>query len=47
MALICFAVEIVGLVLTGIATAPWMAKMGVFLAGAGFSLVFPHSAWSR
>lgn len=41
VALICFAVEIVGLVLTGIATAPWMAKMGVFLAGAGFSLVFP------
>ncbi|HHA1296445.1 MFS transporter [Enterobacter ludwigii] len=41
VALICFVVEIVGLVLTGIATAPWMAKMGVFLAGAGFSLVFP------
>ncbi len=39
--MICFAVEIVGLLLTGIASAPWMAKMGVFLAGAGFSLVFP------
>ena len=25
--MICFAVEIVGLLLTGIATAPWMAKL--------------------
>lgn len=41
VATICFAVEIVGLLLTGVASAPWMAKMGVFLAGAGFSLVFP------
>jgi histidinol-phosphate/aromatic aminotransferase/cobyric acid decarboxylase-like protein len=41
VAMICFAVEIVGLLLTGIASAPWMAKIGVFLAGAGFSLVFP------
>ena len=41
VAMICFTVEIVGLLLTGIASAPWMAKIGVFLAGAGFSLVFP------
>ncbi|EMV7409792.1 MFS transporter [Enterobacter soli] len=41
VAMICFSVEIVGLLLTGIAAAPWMAKIGVFLAGAGFSLVFP------
>ena len=41
VAMICFAVEIVGLLLTGIASEPWVAKIGVFLAGAGFSLVFP------
>jgi len=41
VAIICFSVEIVGLLLTGIADAPWMARIGVFLAGAGFSLVFP------
>ncbi len=27
--------------LVGLAADPWMAKLGVFLAGAGFSLVFP------
>jgi len=41
VALICFAVETLGLMLTGLASAPWMAKVGVLLAGAGFSLVFP------
>jgi len=41
VAMICFAVEIIGLLLTGIADEPWIAKIGVFLAGAGFSLVFP------
>ena len=41
VAMICFAVEIIGLLLTGIADEPWVAKIGVFLAGAGFSLVFP------
>lgn len=35
VAMICFSVEIVGLLLVG------MAKIGVLLAGAGFSLVFP------
>jgi len=41
VAMICFTVEIIGLLLTGIADEPWIAKIGVFLAGAGFSLVFP------
>ncbi|MEX9253493.1 MFS transporter [Pseudenterobacter timonensis] len=41
VAMLCFVVEMVGLLLTGFAAAPWMAKIGVLLAGAGFSLVFP------
>lgn len=41
VALICFAVETCGLVLVGLAVDPWMVKLGVFLTGAGFSLVFP------
>ena len=41
VAMICFSVEIVGLLLVGMASMPWMAKSGVLLAGAGFSLVFP------
>jgi len=41
VAMICFGVEIIGLLLTGIADAPWVVRIGVFLAGAGFSLVFP------
>ncbi|MEL2686764.1 MFS transporter [Escherichia coli] len=41
VAMICFSVEIIGLLLVGVATMPWMAKIGVLLAGAGFSLVFP------
>ncbi|MEX3020378.1 MFS transporter [Kluyvera sp. STS39-E] len=41
VAMICFAVEIVGLLLVGVADTPLMAKVGTFLAGAGFSLVFP------
>ncbi|WPG20706.1 MFS transporter [Kosakonia cowanii] len=39
--LICFAVETCGLLLVGLAVDPWMVKLGVFLTGAGFSLVFP------
>ncbi|VFS58625.1 major facilitator superfamily transporter [Kluyvera cryocrescens] len=39
--MICFAVEVLGLLLVGIAATPLMAKVGTFLAGAGFSLVFP------
>lgn len=41
VAMICFAVEIIGLLLVGFAAEPWMAKTGTFLTGAGFSLVFP------
>ncbi|WP_200551329.1 MFS transporter [Kosakonia sp. LAM2021] len=41
VAMLCFVVETLGLVLVGLAVEPWMAKLGVFLAGAGFSLVFP------
>jgi len=41
VATICFVVEIIGLLLVGLADDPWMAKAGTFLTGAGFSLVFP------
>ncbi|MGB3255419.1 MFS transporter [Buttiauxella gaviniae] len=41
VAMICFSVEIFGLLLVGFAGEPWMAKVGTFLTGAGFSLVFP------
>ncbi|KDA86927.1 hypothetical protein AD09_5139 [Escherichia coli 1-176-05_S4_C2] len=41
VAMICFSVEIIGLLLVGVATMPWMAKIGVLLAGAGVSLGFP------
>ena len=41
MAMICFVVEIIGLLLVGLAETPLMAKIGTFFAGAGFSLVFP------
>ena len=41
VAMICFAVEIIGLLLVGFAGEPLMAKVGTFLTGAGFSLVFP------
>lgn len=41
VAMICFAVEIAGLLLVGTAQAPLVAKLGTLLAGAGFSLVFP------
>ena len=35
VAMICFSVEIIGLLLVGVATMPWMAKIGVLLAGGG------------
>ena len=41
VASICFVVEAVGLFLVAGSFDPWMAKMGAFLTGAGFSLVFP------
>lgn len=41
VASICFAVEAVGLFLVAASFDPWMAKVGAFFTGAGFSLVFP------
>lgn len=39
--LVSFLIEIVGLLLIWGADASWMVQLGAFLAGAGFSLVFP------
>lgn len=41
VASVCFAIEAAGLFLVAGAVDPWMAKLGAFLTGAGFSLVFP------
>ncbi|ADU71024.1 MFS transporter [Pantoea sp. At-9b] len=41
VASICFAVEAIGLFLVAASFDPWMAKVGAFFTGAGFSLVFP------
>ena len=41
VAMICFAIEMAGLMLVGIAETPLLAKIGTLLTGAGFSLVFP------
>ncbi|WP_252359001.1 MFS transporter, partial [Escherichia coli] len=41
VAMICFSVEIIGLLLVGVATMPWMAKIGVLLAGGGVLLGCP------
>ncbi|NDJ55925.1 MFS transporter [Enterobacteriaceae bacterium 4M9] len=41
VAMICFTVELIGLLLVGVAWTAWVANLGAFLAGAGFSLVFP------
>lgn len=41
VALICFGVEILGLLVVGMAETSLMAKLGTVLTGAGFSLVFP------
>ncbi len=44
VAMICFSVEIIGLLLVGVATMPWMAKIGVLLAGRGFRWCSLHWA---
>ncbi|ROR08679.1 MFS transporter [Erwinia sp. JUb26] len=41
VALVCFAVEALGLLMVWGSWEPWMAKVGALLTGAGFSLVFP------
>jgi len=41
VAMLCFSVEIIGLLLVGFADTPLLAKIGTLLTGAGFSLVFP------
>lgn len=41
VAMLCFSVEAIGLLLVGFADTPMMAKIGTLLTGAGFSLVFP------
>lgn len=41
VAMVCFAVEAVGLLLVGFSATALLADVGAFLTGAGFSLVFP------
>ncbi|QDY43327.1 MFS transporter [Candidatus Pantoea soli] len=41
VASLCFAIEAAGLFMVAASFDPWMAKLGAFLTGAGFSLVFP------
>ena len=41
VSLICFAIECIGLLIIWSASSAWMAGMGAFLTGSGFSLVFP------
>lgn len=41
VAVVCFAVEALGLLLLGFSTAPWVALCGAALTGFGFALVFP------
>ncbi|WP_058910446.1 MFS transporter [Entomohabitans teleogrylli] len=41
VAMICCTLELAGLLLVGCAALAWVAQLGTFLAGAGFSLVFP------
>lgn len=41
VSLCCYSVEIIGLLLVWLASAPMTAQIGALLTGAGFSLVFP------
>ncbi len=41
VSLACFIIESLGLLLIWLAPSAWMADVGAFLTGSGFSLVFP------
>ncbi|VDZ83330.1 major facilitator superfamily transporter [Kluyvera intermedia] len=41
VSLVCFVVECLGLLIIWFAPNAWMAGVGAFLTGSGFSLVFP------
>lgn len=41
VALVCFAIEALGLFIVWLSFSPWLANLGALLTGAGFSLVFP------
>ncbi|STW14512.1 transporter [Klebsiella pneumoniae subsp. rhinoscleromatis] len=41
VSLACFIIESLGLLLIWLAPSAWMAGVGAFLTGSGFSLVFP------
>lgn len=41
VSLTCFIIESLGLLLIWLAPSAWMAGVGAFLTGSGFSLVFP------
>lgn len=41
VSLICFVVECLGLLIIWYASSAWIAGIGAFLTGSGFSLVFP------
>ncbi|MFT4465449.1 MAG: MFS transporter [Sodalis sp. (in: enterobacteria)] len=41
VSLVCYTVEIIGLLLVWLALSPFTAQLGALLTGAGFSLVFP------
>jgi MFS family permease len=41
VSLVCFVIECLGLLLIWLAPSAWVAGVGAFLTGSGFSLVFP------
>lgn len=41
VSLVCYTVEIIGLLLVWLAPSPFTAQLGALLTGTGFSLVFP------
>ncbi len=45
VAMICFGVEIIGLLLVGTAAMPWMAKSAFYSRGWGFRWSFRRWAW--